>query len=77
MAVKEKVPCPRCDGKGVIPQYFYNRKGICFLCWGSKYVYVKVPTGQDKEAYLKQLREKERIHLQKNPPKVEMPDAKD
>lgn len=77
MAIKEKVPCPRCDGKGVIPQYFYNRKGICFLCWGDKYVYIKVPKDRDKREYLKELREKEVQHLKDNPPKVEMPDKKD
>lgn len=72
---KVKVPCPRCDGKGVIPQYFYNRKGICFLCWGSGYIYVNIPEGQTEEQYLANLKEKERQHLEKNPPKVEMPDA--
>jgi hypothetical protein len=74
---KVKVPCPRCDGKGVIPQYFYNRKGICFLCWGSKYIMVKVPKGQTKEEYFQKLREKEVKHLKDHPPKVAMPDKKD
>lgn len=75
MAIKKKVPCPRCDGKGVIPQYFYNRKGICFLCWGSKYIYVKVPEGMTEEAYLEKLRKDEIEHLKNHPPKVPMPDA--
>lgn len=26
--------CPRCDGKGWIPQFSKNQKGICFLCHG-------------------------------------------
>ena len=75
MAVKKKIPCPRCDGKGVIPQYFYNRKGICFLCWGSKYIYIKVPEGMTEEAYLEKLRKDEIEHLKNHPPKVPMPDA--
>jgi hypothetical protein len=74
---KERIPCPRCDGKGVIPQYFYNRKGICFLCWGAKYIMVKVPKGKTKDEYLEELRKKEVKHLKDNPPKVEMPDKKD
>lgn len=75
MAQKVKIECPRCDGKGVIPQYFYNKKGICFLCWGSGTITVKVPAGKSPEDYAKELAEKERIHLKNNPPKVEMPDA--
>jgi hypothetical protein len=27
--------CPKCDGKGWIPQFQHNQKGICFLCHGT------------------------------------------
>lgn len=73
MAVKESVECPRCEGRGFIPQYYYNRKGICFLCWGSGKTYVKVPAGKDKKKYLEELKEKERKHLKEHPPKVALP----
>lgn len=74
MAVKQKIPCPRCDAKGWIPRYFYNRKGICFLCWGEKYIYVKVPEGKDVEELERELQEKEKARLEAHPPKVPMPD---
>lgn len=78
MATTIKVPCPRCDGKGVIPQYFYNRKGICFRCWGDKYVTIKVPDGKTKDEVLNELkkREAEDLASEKNKPKVDMPDSK-
>lgn len=74
MAIKTKIPCPRCDAQGVIPRYYYNRKGICFLCWGDKHIYVKVPEGKDRDEYVKELKAKEKQHLDENPPKVAMPD---
>lgn len=73
MALKTKIPCPKCDAKGVIPQYFYNRKGICFMCWGARYIMVKVPAGKDQETYVKELRDKNKPDFKKNPPKVAMP----
>jgi hypothetical protein len=30
--------CERCYGKGVIPAFHYYCQGICFECYGSKYV---------------------------------------
>lgn len=74
MALKEKIPCPRCDAKGILPRYYYNKKGICFLCWGEKYIYVKIPKGQDKDAFIEQMKKDEKDHLDNHPPKVAMPD---
>jgi hypothetical protein len=34
--------CPRCNGKGFIPQFNYYCGGICFECYGSKYSVKKV-----------------------------------
>lgn len=73
MAQKVKVPCPKCDGKGVIPQYFYNRKGICFMCWGSGYIMMNVPVGESQDEAYKKLVAKEKPDFKKNPPKVPMP----
>ncbi|PEM08496.1 hypothetical protein [Bacillus wiedmannii] len=74
---QQKATCPRCGGKGVIPQYFYNRKGICFLCWGSGHVMITVPAGKDKDSYIKELQKEEAERFKKHPPKVAMPDKKD
>lgn len=74
MALKEKIPCPRCDAKGIIPRYYYNRKGLCFLCYGEKYIYVRVPEGQDRDKFVAALQQKEKAHLDAHPPKVAMPD---
>lgn len=30
------INCPRCGGKGVIPQYHHIQEGICFRCWGAR-----------------------------------------
>jgi hypothetical protein len=76
MATKLKIPCPRCDAKGVLPQYWYNKKGICFLCWGAKYIHVKVPDGKSQDEYIKELKERELEHLRNHPPKVPMPEPK-
>lgn len=70
----EKIPCPRCDGKGWIPRYWYNRKGICFRCWGAKYIYVKVPDGMSKEEVIAQEKAKEQAHLDAHPPKHPLPE---
>lgn len=33
--IKDNLPlCPRCNGKGYLPEYAYNENGICFKCWG-------------------------------------------
>lgn len=74
MALKEKIPCPRCDAKGILPRYYYNKKGICFLCWGEKYIYVKIPKGQDKDDFVAKMKKDEADHLDNHPPKVAMPD---
>jgi hypothetical protein len=34
----EVCECERCNGKGVIPAFHYYCQGICFECYGSKYV---------------------------------------
>jgi len=31
LAVKEG--CPRCHGKGYLPEYNHIQNGICFRCW--------------------------------------------
>lgn len=74
MALKEKISCPRCDAKGVIPRYYYNRKGLCFLCYGEKYIYVRVPEGQNLSKVVAGLKEKETARLDKQQPKVSMPE---
>lgn len=30
-------PCTRCQGQGVLPQFYYYFNGICFKCGGAKY----------------------------------------
>jgi DnaJ-class molecular chaperone len=32
---QDKNICPRCHGKGKIPNFKHNQKGICFRCWGT------------------------------------------
>ncbi|MCS0827394.1 hypothetical protein NX029_26120 [Cytobacillus firmus] len=76
MAVKKKIPCPKCEGRGIIPQYFYNRKGICFLCWGAKYIYVKVPAGKSEQDVYKEMLKEHKPDFKKDPPKAEMPSHK-
>lgn len=66
----ERIPCPRCDGRGVLPQFYYNRKGICFMCWGRKYITVRIPAGQTKDKVLKKLQKEAAEHFKKHPPKV-------
>lgn len=70
MASKKKIPCPRCDARGFLPQYFYNRKGICFRCWGGKYVLVKIPDGMDENEFIRKEIQKEQEDLASKPPKV-------
>lgn len=33
----EVCQCERCNGMGIIPQFYYYCSGICFECYGSKY----------------------------------------
>jgi hypothetical protein len=28
--------CPRCNGRGIMPEFMHIAKGICFLCFGNK-----------------------------------------
>jgi hypothetical protein len=35
---KQVTRCSRCHGQGILPQYSYYMNGICFECWGAKYV---------------------------------------
>lgn len=74
MAIKKKIPCPRCDGKGVIPRYFYNRKGICFQCWGAGNVYVKLKDNETANDAYERLRKEAKEDLASKPPKVPMPE---
>ncbi|MFP3427093.1 hypothetical protein, partial [Pseudoalteromonas sp. SIMBA_162] len=58
MARKVKISCPRCEGKGVLPRYYYNRKGVCFLCWGAKVITVKATEDEKaKDVYERMKRE--------------------
>jgi len=34
-------PCAKCNGKGIIPLFSYYCGGLCFDCYGSKYMIVK------------------------------------
>jgi hypothetical protein len=34
----EVCECERCNGKGIIPAFHYYCQGICFECYGSKYI---------------------------------------
>jgi hypothetical protein len=70
---KTFVECPRCDGKGWIPRYYYNRKGVCFKCWGAKKIAIKVPAGSTAEKELEKLRKQEADDLDKKPPKQPLP----
>ncbi len=36
--------CPRCDGKGCIPEFRHIAGGRCFLCAGNKTINMKVKT---------------------------------
>jgi RecJ-like exonuclease len=36
--------CPRCDGKGHIPEYGFIANGVCFRCGGSGEVVYRKPT---------------------------------
>lgn len=74
MALKVKIPCPRCNGKGWIPRYYYNRKGICFRCWGAKYIYVKIPDGKTPEEVFQEMRKRELADMESKPPKQPIPD---
>lgn len=31
-------PCPRCSGAGWLPQYKHVEDGVCFQCWGARYL---------------------------------------
>lgn len=74
MARKANITCPRCGGKGYIPRYFYNRKGICFECWGSGTVTVKLKDGESVTDAHERLTKEAKADLEKKPPKVAMPD---
>jgi hypothetical protein len=41
MNVNEICPCDRCNGQGFIKAFDYYCDGICFKCYGSKYMVVK------------------------------------
>jgi len=28
--------CPRCNGRGIMPEFMHIAKGVCFLCFGNK-----------------------------------------
>jgi Ribonuclease G/E len=34
--VKEFQICPRCRGKGILPEFAHVQHGVCFKCWGKK-----------------------------------------
>lgn len=72
--MKIKVDCPRCDGDGILPQYYYNRKGVCFLCWGSKKIMVKAKTEEEANKKREVMKAKEKAGLDAQPPSVAMPD---
>jgi len=38
----EIAPCPKCNGRGVLPGYHHIARGVCFRCGG---------TGYDADAY--------------------------
>lgn len=40
MANKQKVNCPKCDGKGHISGFGHIANGVCFMCNGAKEIEV-------------------------------------
>ena len=36
--LKELTPCSRCNGMGRLPEYSHVQNGICFKCYGEKYI---------------------------------------
>jgi hypothetical protein len=32
------IPCSRCYGQGILPQFSHHQNGICFKCGGAKYL---------------------------------------
>jgi hypothetical protein len=41
-----QITCPKCQGKGILPNYKHVEDGICFLCYGSGSV-----TQEEYESY--------------------------
>jgi hypothetical protein len=39
-------PCIRCGGTGYLPQYDYYMNGICFNCWGIRYLEFRANVSQ-------------------------------
>lgn len=70
---KQQIKCPRCNGKGVIPRYYYNKRGICFLCWGRKTISADVQPGETKEQAFNRMREDQKRILALQTPKVPIP----
>jgi len=35
--------CPKCQGRGVLPEYYYVSGGECFLCHGTGEIYTHTP----------------------------------
>lgn len=71
---KMTMTCPRCEGRGVIPRYYYNKKGVCFLCWGKKQIQTEVKPGETKEEAYKRVRQREEDHMESQPPKAAIPE---
>ena len=70
---KHLITCPRCDGNGVLPQYYYNRKGICFLCWGKGKIMAKAGQDETPEDTYKRMNKSESDRLKAKPPRMPLP----
>lgn len=71
---KMTMKCPRCEGRGVIPRYYYNKKGVCFLCWGKKQIQTEVKPGETKDEAYARVRKREEDHMESQPPKAAIPE---
>lgn len=70
---KHLITCPRCEGNGVLPQYYYNRKGICFLCWGKGKITAKAGQDEKPEDTYKRMNKSESDRLKAKPPRMPLP----